>query len=138
MASKADLPLPVYCTPEDTPIPKVISNMDPRIMLEVPRIDSIFPSDKVFDLQQILLRTVAFVGPTPIRELSGRNLIKELAHTAGAAHYDSDTSDFVEVMRKIIGGSGDQVMAFFCGTASTLVILSEWVLSELKLRRIIV
>jgi hypothetical protein len=139
MASKADLPLPVYCVPEDTAPSPAIADRELRLSLDTARIFAIFPHEEIFDLQSVLVRPLVVRSiQIPNNTISGRDLIKELAHTMGAAHYDTDTSEFVELMAAVIGGQGDQVTSFVCETASTLVALSEWVLSELRLRNVIV
>lgn len=140
MASKADLPLPVYSVPHDeaeetTPL------LQEAVMSVIPdpaRIERIYIGDRICDLQEALVDTMLRIGPAPTgRTNIAIELIKELAHTTGAAHYDRDASEFIDVMRKIIGFDVDQVTRFMCHTAATLVSLSEWVLSELKTRKII-
>jgi len=138
MASKADLPLPVYCVPEAAPLPPAVADTVLQVDMDTPRITAIFPHEKIFDLQSVLLRTLVVRSiQIPGGKISGRNLIRELAHTMGSAHYDPDASEFVDLLGAIIGGQGDQVTSFMCETASTLVSLSEWVLSELKQRKVI-
>jgi hypothetical protein len=137
MASLADLPLPVY---------RIADHLKPQIVgaatmhltpSSAPRFERIFKTDEVGDLQEALLTTVIRLGPSPGRTNSALEIIKELAHTMGAAHYDLDASDFLDVMASLKSEQGDQVMSFMCQTADTLASLSEWVLSELKTRNII-
>lgn len=134
MASKASLPLPVYCVP-DVPFPPAVP-IDVRIKMDTPRIESVFPSERIYDIQSILVRTVVYITQPP-KEISGRDLIKELAHTMGAAHYDAENSDFIEVMHKMISGDADQVTHYLCDLGSAVAELSEWVLSELSRLKLI-
>ena len=137
MASLADLPMPVYHIPE-SPQPQVIR--EAMIHLRVsnaPRVERMFATDRVCDLQQSLLTTVLRLGPSPGRVITGLELIKELAHTMGAAHYDEEVSSFMDVMHNLRASDKDQAVSFMCQTADTVAFLSEWVLSELKNRNVI-
>jgi hypothetical protein len=55
----------------------------------------------------------------------------------GAAHYDAENSDFIEVMHKMISGDADQVTHYLCDLGSAVAELSEWVLSELSRLKLI-
>lgn len=137
MASLAELPLPVYSMP-DIPEPQIIKETIIHLTgASAPRIERMFATDQVCDLQQSLLSTVLRLGPFPGRTITGLQLIKELAHTMGAAHYDEDVSSFIDVMHNIRASDGDQAVSFMCQTAETLASLSEWVFSELKKRNVI-
>jgi len=107
------------------------------MVANAPRVERMFATDQVCDLQQSLLTTVLRFGPSPGRVITGLELMKELAHTMGAAHYDEDLSSFMDVMHNLRASDTDQAVTFMCQTADTLASLSEWVLSELKKRNII-
>ncbi|HEX5890614.1 MAG TPA: hypothetical protein VFY61_18015, partial [Pyrinomonadaceae bacterium] len=137
MASLADLPLPVYSvTPQ--PEPPVIKEAIMHMTLShAPRIERMFTTDQISDLQESLLTTVLRLGPSPGRVISALELIKELAHTMGAAHYDEDASSFLDVLHGMKATEGDQATILICQIADTLASLSEWVFSELKNRKLI-
>lgn len=137
MASVADLPLPVYSVirkAEPSIINEAILHMTPST---APRIERMFATDQICDLQESLLTSVLRLGPSPGRVISALELVKELAHTMGAAHYDQDASSFLDVMHGMKSTEGDQATILICQVADTLVLLSEWVLSELKKRNLI-
>ena len=137
MASMADLPLPVYSIP-DIPEPQVVKDAIVRLeSSNAPRIERMFATDQVCDLQESLIKTVLRVGASPGKVITALELIKELAHTMGAAHYDEDASSFLDVMHSMKSSDGDQATIFMCQTADTLASLSEWVVSELKTRNLI-
>ena len=46
MASKANLPLPVYCVPDRVAEPPIVANADLRFTMDYPRISAVFPSEK--------------------------------------------------------------------------------------------
>lgn len=137
MANLAELPLPVYLVPK-TPTPPVLDEAEIRhVPANAPRIHRQFLTDKVFDLQESLRTSVLWLGPAPQRKITALDLIVELAHTMGASHYDEDASEFLEIMRTMRSGEYDQVTIFICRTAEAIISLSEWVLSELKIRNLI-
>ncbi|SRR6266404_1031374 len=137
MANLAELPLPVYfipAIPEPSIIAESVMSYSPS---EAPRLERRFLTEKVCDLQESLVTTVLRLGQSPGRTISALDLIAELAHTMGSAHYDEEASDFLEVMRSMKSEDGDQVTIFICETAEVIMSLSEWVLSELKSRQLI-
>jgi hypothetical protein len=137
MASMADLPLPVYSIP-DIPEPQMVKDAIVRLELsKAPRIERMFATDQICDLQEALIKTVLRLGPAPGKVITALELIKELAHTMGAAHYDEDASSFMDVMHSMKSSEGDQATIFMCQTADTLASLSEWLVSELKTRNLI-
>jgi hypothetical protein len=136
MASKADLPLPVYAIPS-SPQPPAAGQAQVHLTAEIPRVDAVFTSDEICDLQEVLKRAVLRLGPEPGRKIIALELLAELAHTMGAAHYDDDASQFADFMRTMGSARGDLVTTFACWTAETLASLSEWVLSELRARKLI-
>jgi hypothetical protein len=136
MANIGGLPLPVYFVPEPTTPEKLIADAEMAAMLDPPRIHREFLSDQVRDLQESLVTTVLRLGKSPGRIITALELIKELAHTDGAAHYDEDSSEFLETLQQITSSRGHQVTIFTCQIAETLASLSEWVLSELTKRNL--
>jgi len=50
---------------------------------------------------------------------------------------DEDASNFLDVMESFKTSDGDELTNFMCQTAETVASLSEWVLSELKVRNLI-
>ncbi len=94
MASLADLPLPVYRI-SDKPKTQIVAEAIMHLQTtNGPRIERMFATDEICDLQESLLTTVIRLGPSPGRLNSGLELIRDMAHTIGAAHCDEDTSDF--------------------------------------------
>ena len=137
MANLAELPLPVFVVseiPEPPIVGTAIMHFDKS---RAPRIERLYGTDRVADLQESLVSTVIRLGPSPGEIKNARDLIKELANTMGASHYDHDASDFLKVLQKMETAQGDYILVFMCQTADVLISLSEWVLSELKTRNII-
>lgn len=141
MASIADLPLPVYSIPitqpppTSTTLPPPVMNYEPGAV--APRINRVFGTDQIADLQEVLVSTVLTLGPPPEKTITVLKLIAELAHTMGASHYDEDASEFLDVLHNLTSSQGDQVTTLMCQTAGALASLSDWVLSELKTRNLI-
>jgi hypothetical protein len=139
MANLAQLPLPVYIVRKTNPVPEFGSlelAYEPGAC--APRIVSLFDTDVICDLQEALTSTVLQLGHSAnSRTTTPLNLIKELANTMGASHYDEDASDFLEILSAMQSAQGDHVMTLMCQTADALAALSEWVLSELKTRNLI-
>jgi hypothetical protein len=136
MANLAELPLPVYATP-DMPLPASLQPDKHLTLSRVPRIERMFATDKVCDLQDALTSSVLRLGQSPSQEITALESIKELAHTMGAAHYDETASTFLDVLSGMKSADSDQLTITICQTADTLASLSEWVLSELKSRNLI-
>jgi hypothetical protein len=137
MASLADLPLPVYFVPEIPTRPSIPSAQLTYELANAPRTIRLFATDQVHDLQESLISTVLQFEVPPARNISARDLIKELAHTMGAAHYDEDASEFLDALYKMKTSRGDQLTILICQIADAVASLSEWVLSELKTRNLI-
>jgi len=137
MASRADLPLPVFFVPEVPRPPIVDDAILHHIPANGPRVVRQFKTDEICDLQHSLRNSILRLGPAPGRTISGIEAIAELAHTMGAAHYDTEASEFLEVLQRLESGQGDQLFVFMCQTSSSLISLSEWVLSELKSQNLI-
>lgn len=136
MANIGRLPLPVYFVPEPKTRETLIADAVMTAMLDPPRLHREFLSEQVRDLQESLITTVLRLGKSPGRIITALELIKELAHTDGASHYDEDASEFVETLQQIRSSRGHQVTIFTCQIAETLASLSEWVLSELTKRNL--
>ena len=138
MASVADLPLPVYGSLSPPPFPNIGSLSVRFEPLNAPRTYRLLKSDKVHDLQESIVKTIIQLGPHPAgRSISALNAIKEFAHTMGVSHYDEHASNFLEVIESIKTSDGDELTNFMCHTAEAVASLSEWVLSELKVRNLI-
>jgi hypothetical protein len=138
MANLAELPLPVYQIPKSESFPSIPSlqiHYEPGAY--APRIITRFATDQICDLQESLASTVLQLDHLPGRTITTLSLIKELANTMGASHYDEDASDFLEVLQGMRTSQGDHVMILMCQTADAIAALSDWVLSELKKRNII-
>ena len=136
MANMGALPLPVY-SPPTVPAPSIVGQSAIAFSNEAPRISAIFPSDEVWDLQEKLKNTTLRIGAAPGKAIAALELIKEMAHTLGAAHYDMDASDFIDWMQTTSTADRDQLTTFTCMTADAVAELSEWVLSELTIRKVI-
>lgn len=137
MASLADLPLPVYHVPDPAgPTPADSADMRHE-MATVPRIVKLYGSDQICDLQESLITTVLRLGPSPGRTINVRDLIKELAVTMGASHYDAEASDFLDVLHKLESWQGNQVTTIMLQVSDVIRALSEWVLTELITRKLI-
>jgi hypothetical protein len=137
MANLAELPLPVFVVPEIAEPPILGTAIMDYDKSRAPRIKRLYGTDQVADLQESLVSTVLRLGPVPGKTIKALDLIAELANTMGASHYDHDASDFLKVLEKMETAEGDLVLVFMCQTADVLISLSEWVLSELKNRNII-
>lgn len=137
MASMADLPLPVFILGKRDAAARAILDRAEFIGGDAPRVDRWFLLDEVCDVQEALIKTAVRLGAAPGRQMSGLDLIKELANTMGAAHYDEDASEFLDVLATLEGPEGDQVTTFICQIADTLAVLSDSVFSELTKRNFI-
>jgi hypothetical protein len=136
MANLAELPLPVFSV-KRIPAPPILDAAVMRYLpADAPRINRQFATDAIFDLQESLINTVLRLGSSPGRLIDALDLIKELAHTMGAAHYDEDASEFLDFLHNMKSADGDQVTILMCHIAETLASLSEWVLSELNKRNL--
>jgi hypothetical protein len=137
MASRGDLPLPVFFVPE-VPQPAVLDDaILHHIPANGPRVVRQFKTDEICDLQYSLRNTILRLGRAPGQTITGIELIAELAHTRGAAHYDPEASEFLDVLQQLESGQGNQLFTFMCHSAEALIALSEWVLSELKNQNLI-
>ena len=137
MANVAELPLPVYFVP-DVPGPAVLGAAAVRhLTVDPPRLHREFRTDDVCDLQESLIQTSIRLGAGPGKSIKALGLIKELAHTMGASHYDEDASEFLDVLHAVRMSETDKAAALMCQIADTLASLSEWVLTELKTRNLV-
>jgi hypothetical protein len=136
MASKGDMPLPVFFI-KHRPLPPMDSSPAIHFEPEVPRRFPIFPTDELQDLQDWLESPVLTIGPSPARTESALRIISELANTAGGAHYDEDSSEHVELLRTILAFHMDALMRFVCETALLVASQAEWVLSQLRAKKLI-
>lgn len=136
MANLGELPLPVFSLPH-VPKPKIPNQIAHYELANYPRVEKMFKSDQVCDLQEALLNTVVQIGDTPEKQISALDLIKELAHTMGSSHYDEDASEFLDLLKNMHSPYGDQVTIFMCRTAESVASLSEWVLGSLTREKII-
>ena len=136
MANVAHLPLPVYFVPH-TPMPAELRAAVKHLTVDPPRLHREFGTDDVCDLQESLVQTTIRLGAAPGKTIKALDLIKELAHTMGASHYDEDASEFLEVLHAVRMSETDKATVLMCQVADTLASLSEWVLSELKRRNLI-
>ena len=138
MANLAQLPLPVYVTPS-VPLPRLIMQAQAHVTVShAPRIERMFVTDRVCDLQEALESTIIRLGQSPNdRIISASDSISELANTMGAAHYDESASEFLDFLHQMKVADSDQLSIFMCQIAEVLASLSEWVIEELKTRNII-
>jgi hypothetical protein len=136
MANVAELPLPVYFKPRG-PVPAALRTAVTHLTADPPRLHREFGNDDVCDLQESLVQTTIRLGAAPGRTIKALELIKELAHTMGASHYDEDASEFLDILHAVRISDTDKATLLMCQIAETLVSLSEWVLSELKQRNLI-
>lgn len=136
MANVAELPLPVFYVPRG-PMPAALGAAVKHLTVDPPRLHREFGTDDVRDLQESLVQTTIRLGPAPGKTIKALDLIKELAHTMGASHYDEDASEFLDVLHAVRISETDKATLLMCQIADTLASLSEWVLSELKKRSLI-
>ncbi len=134
MASKADLPLPVYFLKHDTNAHPIIAMAIAHTDFQTPSLQKQIPNDDLADIQEWLRKPVFRIGA---RTLTAMQIISETANTLGVAHYDEDTSEHVEAMNETILHNISSLSYFHCSIATVLVALSEWVLSELAAKKLI-
>jgi hypothetical protein len=135
MASKADLPLPVYHVGSSDPLPTLGLTLHWRS--RPPQILKETAAEKLEDIQDWLSRDALMLGGITQRSISALEIISETANTLGVAHYDEDVSDFVETMQLMHMGHQDDLSRFLCDTSEVVERLSDWVLRELQRRGII-
>src|SRR5215217_6918311 len=136
MANVAELPLPVYFVPHGQ-APAALGAAVKHLTVDPPRLHREFGTDDVCDLQESLVQTTIRLGAAPGKTIKALDLIKELAHTMGASHYDEDASEFLDVLHAVRMSETDKATVLMCQIADTLASLSEWVHSELKRRTLI-
>jgi hypothetical protein len=136
MASKADLPLPVWVIEQTTRSP-IIATATVHITPDIPTIRRRLRTQKLTDLQEWLERGVLRIGGGPGKVEVIRDLIAERAVTSGGAHYDDDVSESVSVLENIEVGQTEIMTWLLCATAALIIEISEWVLSELTARNVI-
>src|SRR4030095_11653332 len=114
----------------DVPMPPEIRTAIKHLNVDPPRVQREFMTDDVCDLQESLVQVSIRLGVAPGKTIKALELIKELAHTMGASHYDEDASEFLQVLHTVRLSETDKATVLMCQIADTLVSLSEWVLSE--------
>jgi hypothetical protein len=133
LASKADLPLPVYVG-QSCPWPESLPHASVYFSPNSPRLRSIFQCDHLVDLQDWLDTVVMRIDGMPNKPLTAKDVISETAYTLGSAHYDEDVSEFIAILRDMKSFEVDQLVQFLISTAGIVGDLSEWVISELRSR----
>jgi hypothetical protein len=138
LASKADLPLPVFAMPwPDPAAPDIVTQADHRMRSLAPSLIQSAPAEQLMDLQEWLLQPVLTVrdpsgGPGLV--LTARDVISETANCLGSAHYDEDISDVLAEMRRTILFNASLLVRSHWTLAGTVAELATWVLSELGRR----
>jgi hypothetical protein len=136
MASKADLPLPVYRVKRQ-PLPAVVKAASIDIDTNIPRLHSIFPTDELVDLQECLESTALRLDSTSRNEKSAKDLIAETADTLGSAHYDEDVSAFIDVLQNTTTFDINTLAGYLSEMANVTAQLAGWIISELMAKKII-
>lgn len=139
MASKADLPLPVYAF--DDGGPPVFPSSQYHFRSQVPQYIREFRGQRLMDLQQWLQTSALtqhhYPHPGATRSISHAALISEAANTLGCAHYDEDRSDYAEMLSRLGGHSAAILPQYMENIAYVVSTLGGWVLTELEKRSII-
>ncbi len=134
MASKAELPLPVYAFADETwptnlPIPDI------HLLGNPPTIVKVSPNQDLMDLQLWMSKTAVRLNDTTGtetgRQMTNADFISEVANTLGCAHYDEDTSEFSDEMLKT-GMDSALFYRYLVEIGGVVSDLSEWVLLKLQ------
>jgi hypothetical protein len=144
MASKGDLPLPVFglIDPFDVPVPQA-GSASFFLSPFPPALTQLSAEHVLMDLQEwlsidvVIMRKTIPRAATVERRLSPKLIIAEVANSLGTAHYDEDTSD---VIRTMLGWQQmEQLLIdnFLAYIAITVLVMSKWVLSTLNERGVI-
>lgn len=131
LASRANLPLPVYVGPYMRPACEFKVAFSSSYPSVVPRS---VPAE-VIDLQEAMLRPAVFFCEVPgtiARTLTLKDLVLDTAVILGAAHYDEDISAELDFMRASLSGDVDQLGKMLLGLAETVVDVGEWVIERLN------
>jgi hypothetical protein len=135
MASKADLPLPVYGMKDFTRPPGPQASI--HLSGDVAKLRRAFATEELVDLQHWMKRILFEIDLPPVTAMTAKELISETANSLGASHYDEDVSAFVSALREMTAGDRNALLRLLCDLAETVGALGEWVLSELKRRGLI-
>jgi hypothetical protein len=136
MASKADLPLPVYRV-KPQPLPAAVKAASIHIDTNIPRLHSIVFTNELVDLQECLESTALRLDSTSRNEKSAKDLIAETADTLGSSHYDEDVSAFIDVLQNTTAFDISTLARYLSEISNVTAQLAEWVISELVGRKII-
>jgi hypothetical protein len=136
MASKADLPLPVFANSDPLSLPPSV----PRPVFHFSNHVSFredFPGMTLMDLQTWLKAEVVVLHTsgtgsvgTDLR-LSAKEVIAEIANAEGVSHYDEDISEVTEAIRGLTFGRMDAIIHFLGQTADVVNQLGFFVLDRL-------
>ena len=144
MASKADLPLPVYGSKNQIdggpPYSKLLNTYAGRLSATVAQ-DS--PDQHLMDIQEwldedvIVFRNKLGGAIQSDRRLSVRKIIAETAHTLGAVHYDEDVAEPIAIMGQTLFGNLSVITKCLIETSLLSMALGNWVLTKLEKRKLI-
>jgi hypothetical protein len=144
MASKADLPLPVFAWKDMFDgLPTVLTKASFHMPQLSATIEHVSNDQLLMDLQEWLKEDITVLrsemgGPGQTeRRLSLKEIIAETANTLGVAHYDEDISETVSTMSDFVFAQVDLLARCLCPTAMLTADLGVWVLSKLHERALI-
>jgi len=135
LASKADLPLPVYSRRVDLPLPQIPVAFGNHIEVHVPMLFRLDQAQVVMDVQQWLGSNLITIHGR--RPLSVKEGIAEMAHTLGAAHYGEHASELVDELQCMLLSQGDVLGAVMADIGLLVADLGKWVLTSLQSRGVI-
>ena len=144
MASKADLPLPVFGWKDSlNQSPSVLQTASFYMSELSPSMTQASPNQTLMDLQEWLKEEVVVIRSNPGTgsRVEDRfpllEVIGDAANTLGVAHYDEDSSNVVTMLSSWSACDIDLLARSLCQVALVTGELSEWVIRQLADRRII-
>jgi hypothetical protein len=144
MASKADLPLPVFALSDPLGlIPGVGGDAKFLVAPVIAGLVHYSASLTLMDLQEWLNTDFAVFRHDPgepqqsERRVSFKEIISETANALGAAHYDEDISETVDTMKEFLVDNTDSLARTLSEIAGLLSQLGKWTVNSLLARGLI-
>jgi hypothetical protein len=138
LASRADLPLPVFAIGEsDGDMPDIIRAADLHLTGNFPEIVHTAPAQHLVDLQDWLLMPALIDRSSgTCRTIDYRSLIAEFANTLGSSHYGEEASELLDIAETMGTGYMSALVTRLVQSACAVSFLGEWVLQELRNRNL--
>lgn len=144
MASKDELPLPVYATRLAEPTDPIYKEAIGSFRGVAVTVVKIRPEQELMDFQDWMKGSAPHFVLNPTGDatavshsMTAKDMLFETAHTLGSAHYGEDANIIIDAMRSLGSAHLDFHTKVMLGIAETVVVLASWVLRELERKRLI-